>query len=249
MRLTLAAALLASTFATAAPALDLTAMSDAERSAFGAAVRSYLMENPQVLMEAIAELEKQQQNDQLQADLDMLRVNADAIFNDPASWAGGNLKGDITVVEFVDYRCGYCRKAHDEVSELVGSDGNIRLVMKEFPILGDDSVTSSRFAISVLQKAGPEAYKRAHDLLITHKGPVDDATLGKFATDLGLSPDTILGHMTSDAVNTVINDNHALGQRLQINGTPTFVIHETMVRGYVPLDGMQSIVAGQRRKN
>jgi protein-disulfide isomerase len=89
----------------------------------------------------------------------LLRDNADAIFNSAADWAGGNPNGDVTVVEFVDYRCGYCRKAHDEVSQLVETDGNIRLVMKEFPILGEDSLTSARFAIAVRRLAGDDAYK------------------------------------------------------------------------------------------
>ena len=80
---------------------------------------------------------------------------------------GGNPDGDITVVEFIDYRCGYCRKAYQEVEDLVKADGNIRLVLKEYPILGEDSTISSRFAIAVLQLHGGEAYKKAHDALIT----------------------------------------------------------------------------------
>ncbi len=176
----------------------------------------------------------------------MLAANKDAIFNDPASWVGGNPEGDITVVEFVDYRCGYCRKAHDEVAELVKSDGNIRFVLKEFPILGEDSVTSSQFAISVLQLHGPDVYKQVHDALIALRGSPDGATLGKLATDLGLDPTPILERMKSPEVLAVIEANHALANTMEISGTPTFVIDQTMVRGYVPLDGMRQIVEGQR---
>lgn len=232
-----------------ASALDLGAMTEAERTAFGAAVRSYLLENPEVLMEAIGVLESKREADQAANDLKLLRDKADQIFNDPADWAGGNLAGDITVVEFVDYRCGYCRKAHDEVAALVASDGKIRLVMKEFPILGEDSLISSRFAIAVRQLAGDEAYKRAHDALITLKGPVDAAALAKLAGQLGVDIAAVTAAMDSEAVNGIIRANHELGSALDINGTPTFVIKETMVRGYVPLDGMRQIVEGQRRKN
>lgn len=235
--------------ATPVGALDLTAMSEAERAAFGAAVRSYLMENPQVLMEAIAVLEQQREADGAARDLAMLRDNAAAILDNPADWAGGNLSGDITVVEFVDYRCGYCRKAHDEVSALVASDGNIRLVLKEFPILGEDSLTSSRFAIAVRRLAGDDTYKRAHDALIAWKGPVDAAALGALAREIGVDMAAVAREMESPAVGDIIRANHELASLLEINGTPTFVIKETMVRGYVPLDGMRQIVAGQRAKN
>lgn len=245
MRLFPAAALCLA-LATPAAALDLTAMTEPERKAFGEAVRGYLLENPEVLMEAIAVLEQQREQQGAARDLALLRDNADAIFNNPADWAGGNPKGDITVVEFVDYRCGYCRKAHDEVAQLVDTDGNIRLVMKEFPILGEDSLTSSRFAIAVRRLAGDDAYKRAHDALIALKGPVDAAALGRLAGDLGLDMAKVTAEMESPAVADIIRANHELASLLDINGTPTFVIRETMVRGYVPLDGMRQIVQGQR---
>jgi len=240
------AALLAGT----APALafDPAAMTEDQRAAFRAEVRAYLLDNPEVLMEAIAVLEARQYEEQVANDLKMLRDYADEIFNDPKSWAGGNLSGDITVVEFVDYRCGYCRRAHDEVAQLVAGDGNIRLVMKEFPVLGEDSVISSRFAIATLQLHGADAYKTVHDALITHRGPVDAAALSAIATEAGLDAAPILARMAAPEVSEVIEANRALADRLQINGTPTFVIYETMVRGYVPLDGMQKIVAQQRAK-
>lgn len=231
---------------TSALAGGLGEMTEAERAAFREEVRSYLLENPEVLMEAMDVLQGREDQAAANRDLEMLATNKDAIFNDPASWVGGNPEGDITVVEFVDYRCGYCRKAHDEVAELVKSDGNIRFVLKEFPILGEDSVTSSQFAISVLQLHGPDVYKQVHDTLIALRGSPDGATLAKLATDLGLDPAPILERMKSPEVLAVIEANHALANRMEISGTPTFVIDQTMVRGYVPLDGMRQIVAGQR---
>lgn len=249
MKITRLAACLAGALMLATPslALDLGAMTDAERAAFRAEVRAYLLENPEVLMEAIGVLEQRQQQDQVDADLTLLQVNADAILNDPNSWVGGNPDGDITIVEFTDYRCGYCRKAHPEVTELIKSDGNIRFVIKEFPILGDASITSARFAISVLQLAGGETYQRANEALITLRGEPDKKTLARLAEDLGLDVDTVFARMESDEVSQVIADNHALASRLQISGTPTYVIDQTMVRGYVPLDGMRQIVADQRK--
>ncbi|WP_096785601.1 DsbA family protein [Rhodobacter sp. CZR27] len=222
-------------------------MTAAEREAFRAEVRAYLLENPEVLMEAFNALEARQQAEQVNADLARLEEHADAIFSDPASWVGGNPEGDITVVEFIDYRCGYCRKANAEVEELVKSDGNIRFVLKEYPILGEESVVASRFAIAVLQTAGAEAYKQAHDRLISFRGDMTPEALGRLADEMKLDRAAILARMDADEVTAVIEANHQLAQTLEISGTPTFVIDRTMVRGYVPLDGMRQIVDGQRK--
>ncbi len=237
---------LASGLALPALALDLGSMTEAERVAFRAEIKSYLLENPEVLMEAIGVLEQRQAANAAATDAMLLQTHAAEIFDDPASWVGGNPDGDITVVEFTDYRCGYCRKAFDEVQELVKADGNIRFVVKEYPILGEQSVLSSRFAIAVRQLGGDDAYVRAHDALITLRGDATPASLGRIATDLGLDADAVLARMNAPEVTQVIAANHALGERLQISGTPTFVIDQTMVRGYVPLDGMRQIVAQQR---
>jgi len=223
---------------------DLT---DAERMAFRAEVRAYLLENPEVLMEAIAILEDRQASDAAARDVRMLAENKAAIFDDGHSWVGGNPEGDITIVEFIDYRCGYCRKAWSEVEELVNTDGNIRFVVKEFPILGEASDLSARFAIATLQLAGPEAYKRAHDALVTLRGDATKPALERLAGDLGLDAAAIMARMAAPEVTAVIQANHALAQTLDISGTPTFVVNGTMLRGYVPLEDMRQIVKEQRK--
>ena len=230
----------------AVAALDLDAMSDAEKDAFGAAVREYLLENPEVLMEAIEILEARQAEEAAAADDLLVSQHSDAIFDDGHSFVGGNPEGDITIVEFLDYRCSFCRRAHPEVAELVATDGNIRTITKEFPILGDESVEASRFAIAVLQEEGPEAYKRVSDLLMNHRGAFSRAALGRLAADEGLSADEIVKRMDSDAVTDVIRANRQLGQLLSVTGTPTFVFGDQMVRGYVPLEGMRAVVAELR---
>jgi len=229
-------------------AFDLTSMSDAERTAFGAEIRAYLLENPEVIMEAVSVLEKRTDAAQEQNDGDLIATNAEAIFDDGDSWVGGNPDGDITVVEFVDYRCGYCRKAHDEVAQLIKSDGNIRFIVKEFPILGADSLASARFAIATRRVAGDAAYKAAHDALISLKTEASETALSRVAEGLNLDADAILKDMNSDEVSAIIGATHALAGRLQISGTPTFVMGDQMVRGYVPFDGMQQIVAELRKK-
>lgn len=243
----LSAAALCAVMATAAMAQE--AMTDAERAAFRAEVKAYLLENPEVLIEAMDVLQSRQQAAAEQNDKQIVDANRDAIFNDAASWVGGNPDGDVTVVEFLDYRCGYCRKAWQEVDELVKSDGNIRIVMKEFPILGEQSVISSRFAIAVLQLHGNEAYATTHDALISLRADANDESLERLAGELGYDWAELQTRMNAPEVTSVIEANHALAQKLDISGTPTFVIDGTMVRGYVPLDGMRDIIAQERAKS
>ena len=221
-------------------------MTPAERAIFREEVKAFLIENPEVITEALDVLQTRQDMADLARDQQLLADNAAFLFNDANSWVGGNPDGDITVVEFMDYRCGYCRKAKEAVEELVKSDGNIRFVLKEFPILGDDSVASSRFAVAVLQLHGPDAYKAAHDALIMLRGSPDAETLGRLAADLGIDPAPVLARMNADEVTAVLAANRALADVMSLSGTPAFAINKTLLRGYVPLDGLRAIVADER---
>lgn len=233
---------------TPANAIDLTNLSDAERAAFRTEVRAYLLDNPEVIMEAVAVLEQRQTDSKAQLDFTLVSVNYEDIFNDGYSWVGGNPDGDITLVEFLDYRCGYCRRAMPEVESLIASDGNIRLIIKELPILGENSMISSRFAVATKQVAGADAYKDVHDALMNLGGDATDVTLRRLANGLGLDADAILARMDSDEVTAEIVATQALAQRLQISGTPSFVLHDEMLRGYLPAQQMAAIVAEKRKK-
>lgn len=227
-------------------ALDIGQMTDEERAIFREEVRAYLLDNPEVIMEAVAVLEQRQAAGQAAQDMNLVQVNAEDIFDDGFSWVGGNPNGDVTLVEFVDYRCGYCRRAHDEVKELVESDGNIRIIVKEFPILGESSMQSSRFAIAVKQLEGADAYEAANDALIRLRSDANARSLRKLASSLGLDADAILAHMESEDVSREIQMTRELAQRLQITGTPTFVMQDDMLRGYLPLEQMRELVASKR---
>lgn len=227
-------------------AVDLNAMTDTERAAFRAEVRAYLLDNPEIILEAVQLLEERQQNAQAQADFDLVADNAAEIFDDGYSWVGGNPDGDITLVEFMDYRCGFCRRAVPEVERLLAEDGNIRLIIKEFPILGEASEVSSRFAIATRQIAGPEAYKQAHDALVELSADPSEPVLRRLAEGLGLDADAILAAMQSGAVSDEIARTRALAQRLQVNGTPTFVLQDELLRGFLPADQMAALVAEKR---
>lgn len=241
-----AALLLTAPIASAQDAYDFRAMTPAQQEAFGEAVRAYLLENPEIIMEAVAVLEERQAAQQANADLELVAENAEALFNDGYSWVGGNPDGDFTIVEFIDYRCGYCRKAHPEVLELLENDGNIRLIVKEFPILGEASMISSRFAIATQIVAGDEAYEAVHNALVALEGNPGAGPLRRLAGTLGLDAGAIMAEMDSDEVTRRIEKTRALAMAMQINGTPSFVFGDQMVRGYAPLAAMEQIVAEGR---
>jgi protein-disulfide isomerase len=232
--------------ATPALAFDLDEMSAEERAAFRAEVRSYLLENPEVLMEAIAVLEAREREAQAQADLALVDLHAAAIFDDGHSWVGGNPDGDITLVEFMDYRCGYCRQAFGEVARLLDTDGNIRFIVKEYPILGEQSMAAARFAIATHQIHGDADYEAVHNALMALRADITPDSLSRLAEALGLDPAPILARMDAPEVTAVIEANRNLGSMMQISGTPTFVLDDRMIRGYVPLATMEQLVAAAR---
>lgn len=246
MKHLLASVALIAAFVAPAQAFDIGEMSAQERAAFGAEVRAYLLENPSIIMEAYVLYEQQQSEATLANDVSLVQANADALFADDRDWVGGNPDGDVVLVEFLDYRCSYCRKAHGEVKALLAQDGNIRMIVKEFPILGEESVLASRFAIATKRVAGDDAYYKMHDVLMNHNGTFTVRALEKMADDLGLDGAAIAAQIDHPEVTQLIGDTHQLGSRMAISGTPTFVLEDQMLRGYVPLSGMIDLVAEVR---
>lgn len=245
----LAAATLASvTLAAPLPLLAQTAptqttapaapMSDEARTALHAEIRAYLLQNPEVIFEAVAEFERRTAAAQAGMDTALVEINADQIFADGYSFVGGNPDGSITLVEFMDYRCGYCRRAWPEVLDFIGTDGDVRLIIKEFPILGPQSELMSRFAVAVHQLGGDAPYYAAHRRLIAWDGEATPAALGELAAELGLDGAAVIARMDSAEVSQVLGRNRALAERLQISGTPSFVMGDgargEMLRGMVP---------------
>lgn len=242
LRSTLTALALTALMAPAASAFDIDQMTDNERAIFRSEIRDYLLENPEVLMEAIQVLEQRRAEQAAQQEKLMLSENYEAIFDDGYSFVGGNPEGDITMVEFLDYRCGYCKRAFPAVEELLASDGNIRFVVKEFPILGDASVVAARYAIAAKILAGDDVYKELHDKLMLWNGDINEAALARLSRGLDLDHEAVLAKMNDDDVSEIIAKNRALGSLLQIQGTPSFIVGDTFIRGYAELEQMREIV-------
>lgn len=229
-----------------AQAVELNDMTDEERADFQAEVRTYILENPEIIREAILVLQQREQDAESQRDIALAQANAAALFDDGHSFVGGNPDGDITIVEFMDYRCGFCKRASPELATLLATDDNVRFIIKEFPILGEPSVLASRYAIAAKNVAGDAAYKDVHDTLIEFQGDITPDALSRLSEALVLDHDAIVAAMDSDEVAQVIAENRALATQLQITGTPTFVIQDQMLRGFVESDVMLQIVAELR---
>lgn len=226
-------------FLTALPAqaFDINAMTADERAAFGAAVRSYLLENPEILRDMSSVLTERESTAALAEVEDTTHA-----------WVGGNPDGDVTIVEFADYKCGYCKQAHEELMQLVEADGNIRLILREYPILGQESQLASLFAVAVLKTQGADAYKTVHDKLMGFRGKVTEQSLRNQATALDLDADAIFAALQSDPVFEALSQNFDLANRLDIQGTPGFVINGKVIPSYLPPERMIAEVADARKR-
>ena len=181
-------------------ALDLNNLTNADREVLQKEIRRYILENPDIIFEAADLVRKREAAIEILEDEELIKSNYEEIFYDNYSYVGGNLDGDITLVEFVDYKCSYCRKAAEIVRELLKEDDNIRFIVKEFPILGEASLTTSKFAIAVKNIGGSEKYKSAHEILLTLTAEPNEIYLRIIATELKLDPNELLKEMKSDAV-------------------------------------------------
>ncbi len=223
----------------------LSDMTETEREALRTEIRAYLLEYPEVIMEAINILEARRKADTQQADAALIAANSEQLYNDPNSWVGGNPDGDVTLVEFSDYRCGFCKKAHPEVQELLQRDPNIRMVVKEFPILGPDSMAAARMAQAALD-VNPANFEALNDALMRFEGQLTESTAYQIASSVGYDIATLKERAASAEIEARIGDNYALARALNLQGTPSFILGTQIIRGYVPTDQMQAAVAEAR---
>lgn len=242
-------------FRHALPALLLTAclpgsgwaeMTADERAEFRDEVRAYLIENPEVLNEMVAILDARERDAAVERDDRLIAERSVDIFDDGFSYVRGNPEGDVTVVAFLDYQCGYCKRAHPEVMDLLAADSGLKLVVKEFPILGPNSEYAARAAVSTLILAGPDAYAALNDRLLRLKGQLSEEIVRDAIAEAGADPDAVIAGMDAPEVTRRIEATRALATDLSIQGTPSFVFGDQMVRGYAPLAAMRDIVAEVR---
>ncbi len=241
---TLFAALLVATAAFApAGAAELTSGQKAEIDAM---IRAYILEHPEVIVEAMQVLETRQKADAKDADRQRISDLSDAIFNDGFSHARGPADADVTVVEFSDYRCPYCKRAHDSVEALLEADPKVRVIVKEFPILGPESAYAARAAMAALEQGG-DRYEAFADAMMTHQGQLPEAEVKRLAAESGLDVDRLVKDMEKPEIAANIRKTYDLARKLEINGTPGFIIGDEVVRGFVPYEALRELVETVRR--
>lgn len=206
-------------------------------------VRAYLIENPEVIKEAIAALQAKEEAAKLAQQASALSQYQDRLLSDPASPVAGNPMGDVTLVEFFDYKCPYCKKVTPALSELLATDKNVRIVFKEFPILGESSLLAARAALAAAKQG---RYQEFHAALMEHRGDFDVATIRLIAETRGLDVAQLEADMQAEDVDQQIRDNQALAQAMSIRSTPTFVIGDQIVPGAISIDELKALIAEAR---
>lgn len=205
-------------------------------------VHDYIMKNPEVILTAVDDYQKKSQRQTQGA---ALEKNKDAIFNDTSSPIVGNPKGDVTIVEFMDYNCHYCKLSFPTVLSMIAKDKNLRVVMKDFPILGPTSETAAKWALAAQKQ---KKYLEFHKALMENKAPISDELLEKTATDTGLDVAQIKKDIQGSDILLQIEKNRSLASNLGLSGTPAFVIGDTVVFGAYSQEEMEKMVFDARAK-
>jgi protein-disulfide isomerase len=216
-----------------------------ERQQIEGIVRDYLKGHPEVIIEALENFKDQRQAEAEKAAQAAIIANRDALQKNPASPVAGNAKGDVTIVEFFDYRCGYCKKMLPTMQELLKSDGNLRWVFKEFPILGPDSQRAAQAAQAVWAIA-PQKYLAFHIAMMENRGGFDDAAIQKIAAGVGIDGAQLTKAMADPAIKERLASNLELAQQLNINGTPAFVVGDKLVPGAADAATLKQLIADAR---
>lgn len=236
----LCAGLAAGLVAFGAAAEDKVAVEDLSVEQVEKIVHDYLMREPEIIYQALEELQKRQAAEQAERQKEMLVSRKDELLNDPATPIAGNPEGDVTLVEFFDYRCGYCRRVLSSMQALMSEDQGLRVAFKELPVLGEDSVRAARAALAS-QMQDQSLYIDFH-LALMEAEDLSPAGIRASASQIGLDPDQLEQDMESDEVAEAIEANYQLASALGIEGTPAFVIGENLVPGAVDKGRLEELI-------
>jgi protein-disulfide isomerase len=216
-----------------------------ETKAIQGIIRNYLLENPEVIVEAVEILRERQRQAEAQQREGAIKAHKAALTDPGPLPVLGNPDGDVTIVEFFDYRCPYCRSVADDLFETVEADGNVRLVMKEYPILGEESVAAARVAIAT---AAQGKYAEFHHKLITEVRNVSRESALKLAESMGLDMDKLKADMNDTWVDEELRRTFSLAQALSVSGTPAFIVGGTMAPGAIPAARLRQMIAQTREQ-
>jgi protein-disulfide isomerase len=237
----LAAALLLATSGMAGAAESLT---PAQKQAVEQVVRDYLLAHPELVRDALIELQRRQEADQLVSRQVGITEIHEYVATLPADYVKGDPKAATAIIEFFDYRCPYCKAVVPRLEEVIAEDKAVRVVLIEFPILGDDSLFASRAAIASRAQG---KYLVFHDAMMAHKGSLDQDKILELAKDSGIDVEKLKADMQAPEVDALIRRHHELAEKLGVNGTPAFVIGQELVPGAVDAETMKAKIKQARQ--
>lgn len=221
------------------------ALTPEQKTAIEHVVHDYLLSHPELMIDVLQAAKEQQQRQTEQHAQQVLKARRSELLDDPTSPVGGNVHGDVTVVEFFDYRCPYCKRMHPTLRELLAADRKLRIAYKEWPILGPVSVTAARAALAAHLQGKYEAF---HNPMMTATGEITEDTVYRIAGSVGLDLERLKRDMASPQIEAALKANRDIASALDIHGTPTFVIGDQLVPGAIDLSAIEDLVAGARKK-
>lgn len=220
-------------------------MSAEQKKEVEALIKAYILENGGDIIESVNRFQAKKEEEANQESQVKAKELIEALKKDDKIAFAGNPKGDVMVVEFFDYNCGYCKKAFSEIQSLLKDDKNVKIVLYDMPILGPDSLESSKWAMAA-KKQGK--YFEYHTALMEHQGSKDEDTYKKLAKDAGLDPEKLAKDKADPAIDEEIKTHIETARGLNIQGTPGFLINEQIFRGYIPYDAMKDAIKAERAK-
>lgn len=215
-------------------------VSGVQKEEVEAIVRDFIMNNPSVMLDSISNMQRKQREEAMQIKQQSLTERKVDLEMDSESPYLGNPEGSVILVEFFDYSCGYCKRAFPVINQLVEENPNLKVVMKEFPILGPDSRRASEISLAMFQ-AGPEYYEQFHRKLMEHRGPLSEDVLKAFISELKMDPKSFMeGAQGSKDVQNQIQKTYELARAIGVSGTPAFVIGGELIPGAVDKATLQA---------
>ena len=207
--------------------------SDAQKTEIGSVVKTYLLQNPEVLRDVMAELDRRDKAQEAAKREDVVKNKADVLLNLPVGEVIGNPQGKATLVEFFDYNCGYCKRALDDMAKLLKTEPDLRIVLKDFPVLGPGSVEAAQVAGAVRQQLKGDKFWAFHYKLLSTHGPVGKAQALAAAKDSGVDMDQLAKDIEKPEIRGGIEQNMELADSLSLTGTPSYILGQDVVVGAV----------------
>jgi protein-disulfide isomerase len=233
------------TVTTGSPGATSASFTDAQKTELEKIIRETLEKNPDIIMNAAQAYQQKQALDAEKKAAEAVVKSKDKLFNNPKDGVDGNPKGTIQIVEFFDYNCGFCKKAHEPIKELIKTEKDVKIIYKQLPILAESSKTAAK---AVLAAGLQGKYVPMHDAVLDHKGAIDESSLMSIATKAGVDKDKMKKDMEGSEVAAQLSASMELGSEIGARGTPTFVFGDKVVPGAISLDEMKKIIEEMRKK-